>query len=468
VGASPANGAASAARNTVVELRFSKPVAVPAGAITLVGPRGLVSASVVPNSTPVATAVRIKPDSPLGFGETYTVKARRTVSDTVGNFLAANSSSFTVKQRNPALALGGIVMDNYVRRRWTPESNNPWNALPSLVDNGMGWLRAAVTTHTWPELRSNAQWHTLHWRNEYWSCREVTGALMREAADLGMRLHAVLFLSDDAAHWGKQRLPPAWAGLSTAALAVKVEQHGREVASYYQSLGLNIEVFEIGNEIDAGAFGLLLWDTVPVPAGIDALNDPAWMRQNLWTRVAPLLQAAMRGVKSVYPAAKVMLHIAGFGYSRNSLAASAFFESMEALGVPFDLAGLSFPYMMFDQGLPQPFFKAAEFLAALDRISLLGRPIQLVEVGYNAKPQGTRVVNPPYPYTPQGQADFFRDLAHAVLGRVQSLFAFYPDWHDGMDANAPELEGLGLFSAPGVPRPALGVFNAIAERQLLV
>jgi hypothetical protein len=42
-----------------------------------------------------------------------------------------------------------------------------------------------------------------------------------------------------------------------------------------------------------------------------------------------------------------------------------------------------------------------------------------------------------------------------------------PDWHDGQDPAAPELEALRLFSAPGVPRPALSVFEDIAEGRLL-
>ena len=463
-GGSPAAGASGVPRTAVIELEFSEPITVADGAIVLSGARGVVTTTVVVSGN----RVTLTPSRPLGFGQTYNVSLGSGVRDRQGNVMAATSRSFTTQPRNPAIALGGIVMDSYVRRRWSNPASQPWNPLPQLVDKGFEWLRVAVTTQSLPELRSTTDWHTLPWRNEYWSSLEVSGALLREGADLGMRLHAVLFLSHEAAHWGLQTLPPAWLGLSPADLAQRVEQHGRDVALHYQSLGLNIEVFELGNEIDAGVLGLLLWDTVPVPPGIDALNDPVWMRENLWARAAPLLQAAARGVKSVYPAAKIMLHVSGFGYSRDERAASAFFESMQALGVPFDLAGLSFPYMMFEQGLPQPFFNAPAFTAALDRIAALGRPIQIVEFGYNAKPEGTVVVPAPaYPYTPQGQADFIRDFAQAVLGRVQSLIAFYPDWHDGQDAAAPALEGLGLFSAPGVPRPALEVFNAIAEGRLL-
>ena len=462
----PALGATGVSRSEPMALHFSEVVQVPDGAIGLSGPRGRVAAALSLQHSDGATVATLSPARPLGFGEAYTLSVSSAVRDATGNALAATQLGFTTLPRSTALQLGGIVVDGYVRRRW---SSDPaaFNALPVLVDHGLEWLRVGVTTISRPELRSTTHWASLGWQDGYWSCLEMAGALMREAADLGMRLNAVLYLSDTAAHWGKQSRPPEWQGLDDAALAAAVQAHGRATALYFQSLGLDIEVFEIGNEIDAGAFGWLLWDTVPVPAGIDPLNDPAWMRANLWSRVAPLLQAAIRGVRSVYPASQICLHVAGFGYSRDELAASAFFDSMAALGVPFDIAGLSFPYMMFDQGLPQPFFRAPGFVGALDRIAAHGRPIHIVEMGYNAKPEGTAIAHPAYPYTPQGQADFIRDLALAIRGRVQRLIAFYPDWYDGFAPDSPELEGLGMFSAPGVPRPALAVFNAIAEGRLL-
>jgi arabinogalactan endo-1,4-beta-galactosidase len=465
-GTEPVAQATSVDRSTAVTLRFNEPVRVADGAVALQGPQGPVAAALQLQDTAAGTVATLVPARPLGFGEQYIVTLGGGVRDAAGNALAPTQFGFTTRQRSTTLELGGIVIDTYVRRRWSSDPK-AFNALPYLVDNGFEWLRVGVTTVSRPELRATTDWAALGWRNEYWCCLEVTGALMREAADLGMRLNAMLFLSDTAAHWGQQGRPPEWQGLDDIALAAAVEAHARGTALYFQSLGLDVEVWEIGNEIDAGAFGWLLWDTVSVPAGVDPLNDPAWMRANLWARIAPLLRAAIRGVRSVYPVAKICLHVAGFGYSRDEIAASAFFDSMVALDVPFDIAGLSFPYMAYDQGLTQPFFGAPGFLAGLDRIATHGRPIHIVEMGYNAKPEGTAVANPAYPYTPKGQADFIRDLALAIRGRVQRLIAFYPDYYDGMAPDTPELEGLGLFSAPGVPRPALAVFNDIAEGRIL-
>ncbi len=461
----PPAGATGVARGTAIELRFSEAVNIPSGAISLSGPRGTEETKLALATDAGATTATLTPSARLGFGQEYTIQVSAAVRDAAGNAIAPVQSRFTTVARDTRLELGGL-MGTYERHRWSPQGSKAFNTLPALADNGFEWLRAAVTTHSWPALRTTSDWAALGWRDEYWSCLEVTGALMCEAADLGMRLHAVLFLSDVAADWGRQRLPAQWQGLDANALANAVQAHARDVALYYQSLGLQVEVFEIGNEIDAGAFGHLLWQTV-LPGEIDPFQDPDWMRSQIWTPIAPLLRAAIRGVRSVYPATQICLHVSGLGYSPDDRAAGDFFDSMRALDVPFDIIGLSYPYMMFDQGLPQPYFESPRFNNALQRLAGLQRPIHIVEMGYNAKPQGTHATpSPRYPFTPEGQANYLRDFTRAIRGRVKRLVAFYPDWYDGLDPNAPELEGLGLFSAPNVPRPALEVFNAIAEGRL--
>jgi arabinogalactan endo-1,4-beta-galactosidase len=281
-------------------------------------------------------------------------------------------------------------------------------------------------------------------------------------------LHAVLFLSDQAAHAGIQARPAAWSSLSESELLDAVREHGATVAAYYRSLGLDIEVFQIGNEIDFGICGVRLFETLQPPPGVDALNDPAWMRDNLWVKVGPILKAAIEGVRSVYPGASVLLHVAGFGYSNDNIAASAFFQSMDAHAVPFDIAGLSYPYMFIGSSVPQPYFADASFLSALDRIASLGRPIEIVEFAYPSKPEGTTTTPAAaYPFTPTGQAAFVRDFIAAVKGRVRAVHYFYPDYYNGFSPGQPELEGCGLFASPGIALPALNTFNAVAEGEIV-
>lgn len=461
---SPAANSSEVARSTTIELTFSESVVATANSVAVTGPRGVIESV----ATVVGSKVSLTPKRRLGFGERHTITATSAVRDAAGNSHAGSTSTFTSIARNPAVALGALVMDTYVRRRWTDPAANPWNVLPDLADNGFEWLRVAVTTKTFPELRTTSSWHTIPFRGEFWSSLEVSGALLREAADQGMRLQAMLFLSDGPADAGRQRRPAAWAGLTEAEVASRVEQHATNVATYYKSLGLTIEVFEIGNEIDFGVCGVRLGETVTVPAGVDPVNDPVWMRDNVWVLGAPILKAAIRGVRAVYPAARILLHVAGLGYSNGNIAASGFFQSMLDLNVPFDIAGLSFPYQFGSSAVSQPYFANADFLAALDRIGAFGRPLQIVEFAYPADPAGaTATPAAPYPFTPDGQAAFIRDFAVAVRNKVQAIHYFYPDWYKGLDGAAPELEGGGLFSAAARPRPALEIFNAIAERRLL-
>jgi arabinogalactan endo-1,4-beta-galactosidase len=460
----PAANSTNVARSTTVELTFSESVAAPSNSLDLSGPRGIID-SVVSVAGP---KVSLTPKRRLGFGEAYTFTATSAIRDAAGNSYAGSTSTFTSIPRNSAIQLGALMMDTYVRRRWSNPSSNPWNVLPSLIDNGFEWMRVAVTTQSFPELRATSNWYTIPFRSEFWSSLEVSGALLREAADQGMRLQAMLFLSDGPADAGRQNRPSAWAGLTESEVTRRVEQHATTVAAYYKSLGLAVEAFEIGNEIDFGVCGIRLGATVPVPAGVDPVNDPVWMRDNVWILGAPILKAAIRGVRAVYPATKIVLHVAGFGYSNGNVAASGFFQSMIDLGVPFDIAGLSFPYQFGGSAVSQPYFANVDFLAALSRISALGRPLEILEFAYPADPAGaTTTPATAYPYTPDGQAAFIRDFAAAVRNKVQKLCYFYPDWYKGFDGTAPELEGGGLFSSAATPRPALEIFNAIAERRLL-
>ncbi len=463
----PAADASSISRTSAVRLTFSETVTVASGALTL----STAAASVESSVAVAGREVTLQPARKLGFGKRYTISANNTgIKDAVGNSYAGSSSTFTTIERNSALALGALVMDTYLRRRWTEPSRNPWNVLPELVDNGFEWLRIAVTTHSFPELRATTAWHTLPFKSEYWSSLEVSGALLREAAALGFRLHAVLFLSHQAADAGegRQARPPEWAGLTEAEVEIKVQQHAATVATYYRSLGLDIEVFEIGNEIDFGVCGIRLGETIAVPKGVNPINDPTWMRDNVWNLGAPLLKAAIRGVRTVYPNAKILLHVAGFGYSTANIAATGFFQSMVDLGVPFDIAGLSFPYQFNGPDVSQPYFANADFLATLNQIATLGRPLQIVEFSYPADPAGTsKTPAARYPFTPAGQAAFIGALAEAVRGKVEAIFYFYPDYYKGFAPSDPELEGGGLFNSPTTARPGLEVFNAIAEGRLL-
>jgi arabinogalactan endo-1,4-beta-galactosidase len=458
VSMSPANGATNASVDTRVTFVFSESVTVGSNAISMTGPSGAVATTL----TVSGANVTLTPVNPLSPGQKYTITITSGVKGAAGNAYAGSTVSFVATAQALTLGAGALVSESYYAYRWSNPPARPWDVLQYLRSNGFRWLRMWVTTLSSPELRTTSDWSTLLWRNEYWACLEASGAILAAAAALGFRLKAVLFLSDQAAHAGQQPLAAAWAGLTPTQLAAAVQESAATTASYYESLGLNIEVFEIGSEIDFGVCGIYMGTTVPVPAGVDPVNTPSWMEENIWGPSAPLLKAAISGVLSVYPNTKILLHIAGFGYSTGNIAAYSFFQSMVNLGVPFDIAGLSYPYMYAGNDVPQPYFAQADFLTALDAIAAVGKPIQIVEFNYPAAPAGiTKVPSPLYPFTPTGQANFVQDLANAVKGRVENLWYWDADWYLGWPGAdiPPELVSSGLFSAYDTPRPALAVFK---------
>ena len=453
---SPANSAVNASVDTRITLVFSESVTVGSNAISVTGPSGAVVTAMAVSGANVT----LTPVNPLSPGQKYTLTITPGVKGAAGNAYAGSIASFATTAQALTLAAGAMVSDSYFAYRFSRPPARPWDVLQYLRGNGFRWLRMWVTTLSYPELRTTSDWYNLLWQYNYWACLEASGAILAAAAALGFRLQAVLILSDQAAHAGQQPLAAAWAGLTPTQLAAAVQQSAAATASYYQSLGLNIEVFEIGNEIDFGVCGIYMGTTVPVPAGVDPVNTPSWMEENIWGPSAPLLKAAISGVLSVYPNAKILLHIQGFGYSRGNIAAYSFFQSMVNLGVPFDIAGLSYPYMFSGGDVPQPYFAQADFLTALDSIAAVGKPIQIVEFDYPAVPDGiTKTPSPSYPFTPAGQANFVRDLANAVNGRVESLWYWAADYDLGSPGATNNPECCGLFSAYDTPRPALAVFK---------
>lgn len=461
----PPAGASGVQRGVVIEVQFSEPVRASADAVQ-------VSAAGIRLNGTVDVAgsiVRFTPNRPLAFGQEHTVQVTAAVTDLAGNPAVPSSASFRTKDRNPALGLGAYVLQQIIYEGFGPTSP-VFDGFRRLADNGIEWARTQVTTISHPELRplATADWRSLGWQESYWCCLEMSGAILKRAAEAGLRLQVGLFLSHTAANAGAQLRPPAWVGLSLSALATKVEEHARTVASYYASHNLNVEVFELGSECDFRFCGYDLSNIV-IPAGIDWSTDPQWMFDNLWSNYVPLLNAAIRGIKAIYPASRIALHLAAFGYSAGNVNPVGFYERMKASGVAFDIAGLSYPYPYGSPAVPLPYFAQPEFLSAIDALIQLGKEVQILECNYPAGPDPLfRAPAVAYPYSPDGQARFITDFASAIRGRVSRINYWCADNFPGINAGLnPEIEVSGLFSSATASRPALGVFNAIAEGQML-
>jgi len=371
------------------------------------------------------------------------------------------STSF---RRRPDFYVGGVVCDYMAFQNW----GNTWNGinpLDPLKQNGMKWVRAGVTTVSSSYLANTppAQWPTLPWRDEYWSSREFAGQIMREAQDRGYRLNLFLFLSNTAAHAGQQNAPPEWAGLTVAETAQRVDQYSYDTASYYIQHGLNIELYDIGNEIDLGILNFRPGERIPVPPGVDITNNMTFMRENVWNIEAQLLQASINGIKRANPNAKIVLHAAGVNLGRSNVFVKTFFQTMSEHGVQYDYAGLSNPYNQSNWVVPSYttdcWFQRLQEI--IDYCETLDKPVIFSEASYPHNPVGTLgPAMPEFPYTPSGQAAWAREHLRFLSNQpnVAGFFWFYPDYHMNLNVD-PALKGSSLFQTPTQPMPALAEFR---------
>jgi arabinogalactan endo-1,4-beta-galactosidase len=268
------------------------------------------------------------------------------------------------------------------------------------------------------------------------------------AQEAGLQPYLVLFLSDDWSDVNKQPVPAVWADLTFEERIEAVREYSRDITRHFIEQGIELDFYEIGNEIDYGICGVF--------ADTDHPRNPELLREDTWPDEARLIKAAIQGVREVDPDARFMLHIAvmwdpGF--------AVAFYRSMLDFGVDFDYCGLSYYPTAFGM------LTASRLCETLDRLHDFGKPVIIAETAYPAvSPAGGpfedwRHPVPGYPITPEGQAwwlyDFFRWMhdREDVLG----VYVFSPDfWFSGEIFSA-----FALFDSEGRARPAIGSFQGI-------
>ncbi len=277
--------------------------------------------------------------------------------------------------------------------------------------------------------------------------------LAKRAQDTGLRPYLVMFLSEDWADINKQPAPKKWSSLSIEDRADAIRDYAAETTQHFLDEGIDLEFYEIGNEIDYGIAGIFADTGHP--------RDPHSLRQRVWPEEARLIQAAIEGIHQVDPEAPTMLHIAT-GWSPSF--ALAFFSEMEALGVDYDYAGLSYYPASFGPPLVDQFCKTLERLS--DEI---GIPIVIAESAYPAEvPSGGmfgdwRRSLPGYPLTETGQAAWLNDLLTGMRSRgdILGVYVFSPEFWFSGELWSP----FALFDGDGVARPAIASFDYLPPLQ---
>jgi uncharacterized protein with GYD domain len=246
-------------------------------------------------------------------------------------------------RKRPDFMLGGVFETYLIAQTW----GNVWgnnNPFTTLANNGMQYARIPVSTFSSPALRGKprAEWPPV-WQEEYWIANENRVEMMRVAQQAGMSVVPVLYLSDQAANSSAQKAPAAWKGLSLADTLIQVRNHGRDIAQTIKDNGINPRIFEVGNEIDFGVLEFRPGERVPLPGNGGLPID--YMKSEIWTPAAQIVQAGIDGIKQVFPDVKIIVHVAGMiEDSPASSFAKQFFSHMKDMGVDYDYAGVSLPY----------------------------------------------------------------------------------------------------------------------------
>lgn len=189
-------------------------------------------------------------------------------------------------------------------RKFYDNNGNQTECIALLKTLGMNTIRLRVWVNPSPAYNNTA---------------DVLVKALR-AKKLGMRLMIDFHYSDNWADPSKQTKPTAWQNLDLEGLKTALAKHTSEVLNELKKNDISPEWVQIGNETNDG----MLW-----PTGRASTNMKAF---------AQMIDSGYGAVKSVFPEAKVIVHISN-GYD-NSLF-RWMFDGLKANGARYDVIGMS-------------------------------------------------------------------------------------------------------------------------------
>ena len=330
-----------------------------------------------------------------------------------------------ISSLNKSEDLGGIYRD---------VSGAPMDALQVLKDHGLNYARLRV----WVDPADG-----------YHNKDKLLEMALR-LKELDIKLLVDFHYSDNWADPGKQIKPAAWEEYDFERLKQALYDHTFDVCNSLVAQGTPPDMIQVGNEINSG----MLWP-----------DGHTWDPPN-WDHLAGLLTAGYEAVKACSPETQVMLHIAEGG--DNELA-RWWFDSITSRDVPFDVIGISY-YPYWHGSLGELQYNLNDISARYDK------DVIVVETAYAFTDQDDdnypniatqELMNPNYPFTPEGQRAMLRDVMAIVRGvdGGRGLGVFYWDatWTgvegNGWDNTDPSTgnawENQALFDFDGKPLPAL-------------
>lgn len=294
--------------------------------------------------------------------------------------------------------------------------------------------------------------------------------------------------SPDFSEYPELKVPGPWESLQIEQMLPVLRAYGATVAKAILDTGVKVRIWDLGNEVELGMAGVAPrpiagqcedytggpgWYKAPdkIDAEIgkktieELLKMPeadriAWLQAHIWPYLARMFVAVAEGIRSVDPGAKFSTHVSG-ATAPLPQQAVAFYKAMREGGFVPDELGFSF-YPTFTNQPPDRLEAFKQTVISVRKE--FHRPVFLAEFAYAAASDPSSGIFSSsnaiehYPLTPQGQADFMRDLAD--WGKTRGLSGIRP-W--GPDTAISVWQPFALFEVKGktaVARPALAAIEA--------
>jgi len=240
------------------------------------------------------------------------------------------------------------------------------------------------------------------------------------AKNLGMRIMIDFHYSDSWADPGKQTKPAAWAGQDVAALKISIASHTIDVLTQLKNNSITPEWVQVGNETNNG----MLW-----PEGKASVSMSSF---------AQMVNAGYDAVKSVFPSAKVIVHVSN-GYD-NALF-RWMFDGLKLNGAKYDVIGMS----LYPSAANWATLNTQCLTNMNDMVARYSKEVMVVEVGM--------------PYTNAAECNLFlTDLINKTIlvSNSKGLGVLY--WEPQAYSNWQGYS-LGAFDNSGKPTAALSAFQ---------
>ena len=244
------------------------------------------------------------------------------------------------------------------------------------------------------------------------------------AHNLGFRLMIDFHYSDVWADPANQTKPAAWSNYTLDELKTAVADHTKDVLSALKEKGIDVEWVQVGNETRTG----MLW-----PEGQATSGN--------FKNFADLTVSGYDAVKSVYPNAKVIIHLDGGDNNSNY---TWMFDGLKQNGGKWDVIGMSlYPSWSTTETWEKLNEKCVANMKAL--IERYGTEVMLCEVGM------------PWDDAIKAKAFLADILAKSKAiegGKCLGVFYWEPEAYGGWKAY-----GKGAFDDEGKPTEAMDAFK---------